>query len=162
MPTQPSEIGERPQPRAMMKLSMSGHTAHATKYFSGDKLKAISGGNKTGYFDLQSEWNDPDPDGTLTLKFTPIIYINEALDTNKKQAVLKHEKRHFTDFQKLANALKIALEKAMKEKRDPEIKVRMKWFTYDRCKKSQAFHGSDEGGGYSVEMCDQPTESRPT
>ena len=34
--------------RAIMKLSMSGHTAHATKYVSEDELKKVSDGNKIG------------------------------------------------------------------------------------------------------------------
>jgi hypothetical protein len=132
------------------------------------ELMQVSGGNKKGFFKLNPDWNDPNEFVKyLTLKFEPVIYINKDLpktpDTDKgipsKAEVLKHEKQHNTDWKKLAEALKAAVDNALKKGKDAEINDRMAWFLYDGCVKSKNFHSSVKG--YDVETCSQPTVKRP-
>jgi len=54
------------------------------------KLMQVSGGNKTGYFSCEIEWDDAG--AVLDLKFKLEIFINQALDPKKKKEVLEHDK----------------------------------------------------------------------
>ena len=140
-----------------MKLNMTGYDKTAKKYVSADALKKVSNGNSKGYFETEVEYEDAsDP---IVVKFKNTTYINNTLAGKEKQDVEDHEKRHFTDFKKLAEAMKKGAEKALKAGLDPQIKERVEWLFFDRCVTSAAFHR--EGGGYSVEICSKPDSKRP-
>ena len=140
-----------------MKLKMTGQNTTSVRYVTAQELKKVSSGNSKGYFDTDIEWNDKEDPITVTFKNT--IYINEALDKKLKKDVEAHERRHFSDFKVLAAKLKADIDKALNERRDPQIGDRIDWLIYDRCQKSAAFHR--QGDGYSVEICDRPSSSRP-
>jgi len=141
-----------------MKLKMTGHDTTKTSYVTAEELKKVSNGvSSKGYFGSDIDWNDSDDPIVLTIKNT--IYINKELTGQEKKDVEAHERQHFADFKKLAGKMKTDIERALRNKKDPQIADRVDWLIYDRCQTSAAFHR--ETAGYSVEICFAPTSDRP-
>ncbi len=139
-----------------MKLEMTGHDSRKREYVSTATLKKVSGGNATGYFATDIDWDDAtDP---IKVKFTNTIYINKELEGQKKKDVEAHEEKHFNDFKALAAKLKKAIEN-VKEGGDAQMQDRIDWFLYDKCVSSANFHRKETG--YSVEICSKPSSTRP-
>jgi hypothetical protein len=85
-----------------------------------------------------SSWDEKD--GVLTVKLQPTIYLNNALKGKEKNNALKHEKRHFNDFNGRAVKLQEALAQVIRAHQDPRMEARWAWFLHDLCKDSAAFH----------------------
>ena len=141
-----------------MKLKMTGHDRTTMRYVSAEELKRVSDGNSMGYFKSDIDWNDSDDPIVVTIVNT--TYINKTLTGQQKKDVETHEKKHFDDFKGLAEQVKKEIDAALKAGRDPQIQDRIDWLIYDRCRKSATFHR--QTSGYSVEICFQPSSTRPT
>jgi hypothetical protein len=142
----------------MKKLKMTGHDKTTKKYVSAEELKKVSGGNSKGFFATDTNWNDSgDP---IVVTFTNTTFINKTLAGKEKSDVETHEGKHFSDFKALATKMKADIEKALKARLDPQMQDRIDWLLFDRCLKSAALHR--QTAGFSVEICDKPSSTRPT
>lgn len=139
-----------------MRLEFSGHRAVRVQLGTEDQVRQIAGDPRGG-FRHNGEWNEQDD--VLTVTFSPIIRINQTLDANLRRRIEQHERRHFNDFKRLAEQLRVRLRQLLKDGRDADMEARWSWFEYDICATSASFHRSLPD--WSVELCFQPRSTRP-
>ena len=108
-----------------------------------------------GMFMQHSDWDEDDK--TVTIKFTTVILLSNALTGKELAEVTTHERVHEADFHRLANQLKRNLEAALK-KGDVDVQSFIDWFNFDICSTSAAFHRKI---GAPTEICSQPSSKRP-
>lgn len=139
-----------------MKLVFTGHDSAPLKFVSSTECQKKCDGNISGCFKYDYETNMDDK--VLTVKFSCVTWVNAALKGKVLEDVKNHERRHQQDFISLANQLKTSLERVLAKGQDPDIDNRLKWFDYDVCVKSAAFHRQV---GAMVEICFPPEGARP-
>jgi len=141
-----------------MRLVFQGHTNSRTVPVAVSDLGRRCRGRHgdTGCFVHLGTWTENN--GVLTVRFQPTIYLNNALSGSARTNALQHEQRHYSDFRRRATQMQRALTAEIRARRDPQMDVRWRWFLYDLCLDSAAFHRSI---GAPVEICFQPSGSRP-
>ena len=143
-----------------MKLKFSGHESLPTPIkVSAEELKKKCS-DKNGCFKWEdSEWKIEDD--VLIVRFRTSVLILDKLTESERKDVLAHEKRHWQILQRRALELKAALEKIIKEGRDPEpeMDARWEWMKYDICRDDAAFHREVER--YPIPTCVEPSNPRP-
>ncbi len=114
--------------------------------------------HREGFF--HHNGNPWEQDGTLTITFSPTIYLSQDLAGTALREVQTHEQRHVQDFRRLATQLRGSLQRAFsRPNQDPAWESRWQWFLYDLCEASAAFHRSV--GDPMVEICQRPSGERP-
>ena len=134
-----------------MTLIFKGHESAPIRWVSSTECK-------DGHFKYDANWNVSGDNKVLTVTFSCVTLINKDLKGKELEDRKMHEKRHFQDFHALANKLKASLLKAIASGKDPDMDRRLKWFDYDFCKKSAAFHRQI---GAMVEICFEPSGNQP-
>ena len=128
---------------------------HAPKpdHLHPDVVKKECSGEKTSCF----LWNyDVNGDN---LKFTTRILVRDDLPRSELSDVLDHEHHHWRDFHRRSVDLKTAVEKAIKDGREPALDDRLDWMMYDYCTDSATFHRKIER--YPIAICLEPNTARP-
>jgi hypothetical protein len=139
-----------------MRLEFTGHRSVRVSLASADEVRRVAGDPRGG-FAHNGQWHEQD--GVLRISFSPIIKINRELDARRRRLVEQHERRHFTDFKRLAGRMRQALVGLLRHGRDPQMDARWSWFNYDVCVASESYHRSLPD--WSVRVCLEPGSSRP-
>jgi hypothetical protein len=112
--------------------------------------------NRAGWFHYTSSTNE---DGNpIVITFKQEILVDKALSKAELADVIKHERVHEADFQRLARQLKKALDAAYKKSDDVDLGPWLEWFDYDNCSASAHFHRQIEA---PIEICFTPNSARP-
>lgn len=139
-----------------MRLVFSGHRAVQVRRAREEEVRRTAG-DRRGAFAHNGAWKIRGE--VLTVTFRPVILINQTLDQRTSRSVEAHERRHFQDFQRLANEMATALQGALKEGRDPQMETRWEWFNHDCCRTFENYHRSLPD--WSVRPCLAPSSARP-
>jgi hypothetical protein len=144
-----------------MRLAFSGHTSVNIQRVALENLgRHCQQHRNTGCFRHHGRWTQNN--NVLTVTFRPTIYLNSALSGDALTDAQAHEQRHYDDFLSRAIQLRSDLDRITRQRRrqqqDPEMRIRWRWFLYDLCRDSRAYHRSI---GSPVEICITPASSRP-
>ncbi len=137
----------------MKKVVLKGITGQTSPTpVSRDKIRE----KRPGWFHYTASTNeDGDP---IVITFTPELLVDKDLSKAELADVIKHERVHEADFQRLAGQLKKSLEAAYKKSNDVDLGPWLEWFDYDICSTSANFHRRIEA---PIEICFPPSTPRP-
>jgi hypothetical protein len=114
-------------------------------------------GNRHGRFNVTSSTNE---DGNpIIIFFKTELLVDKALSKDEQNDVIKHERHHEADFQRLAVQLKKSLDAAYKKGGEIDLGPWLDWFAYDIDEASNAYHRRIDD--IDVEMNSMPSSPRP-
>lgn len=138
-----------------MQVRISGVDSLTTTRLPAEEMQRRF--HRDGYFhhNATEPWEQ---DGVLTITFNPTIYLSQALAGDELARVQAHERRHASDFRRLARQLQATLRRL---RNSPNLywDVRWQWFLFDICEASAAYHRSVADP--MVEICFEPSTPRP-
>lgn len=140
-----------------MRLVFTGHQGSPRITHVAQAPNRPSYGDSNGTFNHNGSYYQEGE--VLTVTFSPVIEIVNGLDPTAETAVRAHEEQHRRDFVQRAQRLQAALQRAVQQRRDPEIDLRWEWFTYDLQEDANRFHQRTGQGDVRPAM--QPRRPRP-